>query len=56
MLTYNEFIRLKEDMVAGDGGYDADNIASGTTSGAIVDLGPETIPSKKRKKEPEDKL
>lgn len=51
MKTYEEF--LKEDMVAGDSGGNADNIASGTTSGAVANKGPEQLPSKKRKKDEE---
>lgn len=41
---------LLEDMVAGDAGGNPQNIASGTTSGAVVNKGPETIPSKKKRK------
>lgn len=51
MKTYKEF--LKEEMVAGDAGGNAGNIASGTTTGAVVNKGPEQIPSKKRKKDKE---
>jgi hypothetical protein len=46
MKTYKEFI--KEDMVAGDSGGSPTNIASGTTTGAVVNKGPETLPKKKR--------
>lgn len=53
MKTYEEF--LKEEMVAGDAGGNPQNIASGTTSGAVVNKGPEQIPSKKQKsKKPEE--
>lgn len=41
---------LFEDMVAGDSGGSVDNIASGTTTGAITNKGPEQLPSKKRKR------
>ena len=41
---------LFEDMVAGDSGGSPQAIASGTTTGAIVNKGPEQIPSKKRKR------
>lgn len=41
---------LKEAMVVGDGEYNADNIASGDVSGAIVNGGP-NIPGKKAKVE-----
>ena len=40
---------MNEDMVAGDAGGNPTAIASGTTSGAVVNKGPEQIPSKKRK-------
>lgn len=43
-------IPLFEDMVAGDSGGNAQNIASGTTTGDITNKGPETIPAKKRKR------
>jgi hypothetical protein len=45
MKTYKEFVT---EMVAGDAGGNSQNIASGTTSGDIVNKGPETL-SKKRK-------
>ncbi|ATN93000.1 hypothetical protein CPT_Melville_026 [Salmonella phage Melville] len=38
-----------EDMVAGDSGGSVQNIASGTTSGAITNKGPEQIPSKRKR-------
>ena len=37
-------------MVAGDSGGSPQAIASGTTTGAVVNKGPEQIPSKKRKR------
>lgn len=40
---------LLEDMVAGDAGGNQQNIASGTTSGAIVNKGPETLPKKRKR-------
>lgn len=40
---------LLEDMVAGDAGGNPQNIASGTTSGAIVNKGPETLPKKRKR-------
>lgn len=40
---------LFEDMVAGDAGGNPDNIASGTTSGDVVNKGP-SRPTKKRKR------
>lgn len=45
-----EALPLFEDMVAGDSGGSVQNIASGTTTGAITNKGPETLPSKKRKR------
>lgn len=45
---------MNEDMVAGDAGGKPSNIASGTTSGAVVNKGPEQIPSKKRKEKSEN--
>lgn len=39
-----------EEMVAGDAGGDPANIASGTTSGAVIGKGPSTIKSKATKK------
>jgi hypothetical protein len=45
-----EALPLLEDMVAGDSGGSVENIASGTTTGAITNKGPEQIPSKKRKR------
>lgn len=53
MKTYKEFVN--EDMVAGDAGGNPTAIASGTTSGDIVNKGPEQVPSKKRKKKSEEK-
>ena len=50
MKTFKEFIKLNEEMVAGDAGGNPQNIASGTTSGAVVNKGPETLPKKKRDK------
>lgn len=44
-----EALPLFEDMVAGDSGGNAENIASGTTSGAIVNKGPETLPKKRKR-------
>ncbi|XAO14136.1 hypothetical protein [Escherichia phage JM10] len=41
---------LFEDMVAGDSGGSPQAIASGTTTGAVVNKGPEQIHSKKRKR------
>lgn len=38
-----------EDMVAGDAGYTANNIASGVTSGDVVNAGPDCMPTKKKK-------
>lgn len=49
MKTYSEFMKLNEDIVAGDAGGNPNNIASGTTTGAVVNKGPEQIPSKKQK-------
>lgn len=43
-------IPLLEDMVAGDSGGSVENIATGTTTGAITNKGPSSIPSKKRKR------
>ena len=40
---------LFEDMVAGDSGGSVQNIASGTTTGDIVNKGPETLPSKRKR-------
>lgn len=51
MKTYKEFI--KEDMVAGDSGGNPENISNGTTSGAIVNKGPEQIPKKKKEESKE---
>lgn len=45
-----EALPLFEDMVAGDSGGSVQNIATGTTTGDIVNKGPETLPSKKRKR------
>lgn len=45
-----EALPLFEDMVAGDSGGSVQNIATGTTTGAVVNKGPETLPSKKRKR------
>ncbi|AYD80854.1 major capsid protein [Klebsiella phage KP179] len=50
MKTFKEFVKLNEEMVAGDTGGNPQNIASGTTSGAVVNKGPETLPKKKRDK------
>lgn len=41
---------LNEDMVAGDSGGNVDNIATGTTTGAVVNKGPETLPKKRKEK------
>lgn len=49
MKSYKEFMKLTEDMVAGDSGGSVQNIASGTTTGAVVNKGPEQIPAKKQK-------
>ncbi|ANA49382.1 hypothetical protein BI049_gp028 [Salmonella phage vB_SnwM_CGG4-1] len=38
-----------EDMVVGDSGGSVQNIASGTTTGAITNKGPEQIPSKRKR-------
>lgn len=45
MKTYKEFVT---GMVAGDAGGNPQNIASGTTSGDIVNKGPETLPKKRK--------
>lgn len=37
-------------MVAGDSGGDVDNIASGTTTGAVTNIGPEVLGKKKKKR------
>lgn len=42
---------LYEEMVAGDSGGSATNIASGTTTGAVVNAGPQAKPKKKSLKE-----
>ena len=47
----HEFI--KEDMVAGDSGGNPENISTGTTSGAVVNKGPEQIPKKKKEESKE---
>ncbi len=47
---------LYEDMVAGDAGYNAKNIAAGTTSGDVVNAGPETLKAKVKKKKLKDFL
>lgn len=46
MKTFKEFVKLNEEMVAGDAGGNPHNIASGTTSGAVVNKGPETLQRK----------
>lgn len=48
MKTFKEFVKLNEEMVAGDAGGNPQNIASGTTSGAVVNKGPETLPKKRK--------
>lgn len=48
MKTYQEFIKLNEEMVAGDSGGSTENIATGTTTGAVTNKGPEQV-GKKRK-------
>lgn len=45
MKTYKEFVT---EMIAGDAGGNPQNIASGTTSGDIVNKGPETLPKKRK--------
>lgn len=45
-----EALPLFEDMVAGDSGGSVQNIATGTTTGAITNKGPEQLPAKKRKR------
>ena len=40
---------LIEDVVAGDSGGTPDNIAAGTTTGSIVNKGPEVIGKKDKK-------
>lgn len=40
---------LFEDMVAGDSGGSTENIATGTTTGAITNKGPEQLPSKRKR-------
>ena len=44
-----EALPLFEDMVAGDSGGSVQNIASGTTTGAITNKGPEQIPAKRNR-------
>lgn len=44
-----EALPLFEDMVAGDSGGSVQNIASGTTTGAITNKGPETLPKKRKR-------
>ena len=44
-----EALPLFEDMVAGDSGGSVQNIASGTTTGAITNKGPEQIPAKRKR-------
>ncbi len=44
-----EALPLFEDMVAGDSGGSVQNIASGTTTGAITNKGPEQIPTKRKR-------
>lgn len=41
---------ILEAEVIGDSGYDAENIASGVTSGDVVSAGAQTMPKKKKKK------
>lgn len=41
---------IKEDMVAGDSGYNAQNISSGVTSGAVTNKGPSAIGAKQKRK------
>lgn len=48
-LMQEQYQPLFEEMVAGDAGGNPTNIASGTTSGAIVNKGPQTIGKQKRK-------
>lgn len=52
MKTFKEFVN--EEMATGDSGGLPSNIASGTTTGAVTNKGPEEIP-KKRKKEDSEK-
>lgn len=49
-ITEQEVNTLLEEMVAGDSGYDSTNIASGTTSGDVVNAGPKTLTKKRRAK------
>lgn len=44
-----EALPLFEDMVAGDSGGSVQNIASGTTTGAITNKGPEALPKKRKR-------
>lgn len=44
----NELCSIFEEMVAGDSGGDAGNIAAGVTSGAVQRPGPETMKKKKK--------
>ena len=46
--------QLVEEVVAGDAGGNPQNIAAGTSSGAIVNKGPEVIGKKKKVQESED--
>ncbi|QBX32718.1 hypothetical protein Asfd1_92 [Aeromonas phage Asfd_1] len=42
--------KVNEDMVAGDSGGSPVDIAAGKTSGAVTNVGPETLGKKKKKK------
>lgn len=44
-----EALPLFEEMVAGDSGGSTENIATGTTTGAITNKGPEQLPSKRKR-------
>ena len=46
--------QLVEEVVAGDAGWNPQNIAAGTNSGAIVNKGPDVIGKKKKVQESED--
>jgi hypothetical protein len=54
MTLLEKYKQSLSEMVAGDSGGSPSNIASGTTTGDVVNKGPETLSQKKRKDKPSE--
>lgn len=54
MTLLDQYKQSLSEMVAGDSGGSPSDIASGTTTGDVVNKGPETLPKKRKDKPSEE--